>query len=139
MPDRAIRALAALRRLRRIETDAARRDLGEAIRRELTEVEREQAAIREMDAARRADGCFDADTFSRWYAGMVIRRDQLAGTRREATSHTADARAALTVRRLAERAAEDALARRVAEEEAVTARRDQATLEEVARAVRQAR
>ena len=139
MPDRAVQVLRALRRSRRIETDAARGALGEAMRREQAAAEQEAATIREMEAARRAAECFDADAFSRWFSGMIARRDHQAEAHRDAASHAAAARAALTARRLAETAAEEALARRVAEEDAVTARRDQVTLEEVARAIRQTR
>jgi len=137
MADPAFHALTVLRRLRRMETDAARRDLGEALMREQTLSEREAAIAREMDEARRRDVSFDRDSFSAWFARMLMERAGLADAIREAASHTAATRAALTRHRLAETAVEEALARRVAEQEAATARLDQASLEEIARATRQ--
>ena len=136
MPDGTTRALIALCRLRRVRTDSARRDLAQAVARERAVVEREAGLTRAMDDARRIDDGFDREVYSRWFARMIAERQRMGEMRAEAAALTAAERAELARRRVAETAAEDAVARRMAEAELITARRDQATLEEIARAIR---
>jgi hypothetical protein len=138
MPDPNRRALTALRRLRRVETDAARRDLGEAIAQETEIMTREAAMREELDAARRMTGDFDREAFSAWLRRTRAERTWLADALKDAAARTAASRTALAQRRVAETAAEEALASEVAARQAETARRDQVALEDVARALKRA-
>ena len=70
MPDPDLGALTALRRLRRVETDAARRDLGEAVTQEMALVARDAALGRELDEARQFAGDFDREAFAAWFGHM---------------------------------------------------------------------
>ena len=110
------RALMALRRSRRIETDLARRDLGVVLAREADLIAGQRAIAREVEGARREIGAFDPDVFAAWLGRMAARRAALGE----------EARAA----------AEDALGHIMAERALEMARRDQMTLEDVARALR---
>jgi hypothetical protein len=138
MPDPNFRALNALRRLRRVETDEARRDLGEALTRE-TALARRNAAMRdELDAARLMTGDFDREAFSAWLGRTRAERMQVADALKEAEAGTAAARTMLSNRRVAETSAEEALAQAVKGRDAEVARRDQLMLEDVARALKRA-
>jgi hypothetical protein len=138
MPNRNFRALNALRRLRRVETDEARRDLGEALTRE-TALARRNAAMRdELATARRMTGDFDREAFSAWLGRTRAERAQVADALKEAEAGTAAARMLLANRRVAETSAEEALAQAVTARDAEVARRDQLMLEDVARALRRA-
>jgi hypothetical protein len=138
MPDPDLRILTALRRLRRVETDEARRDLGEALAQETTFATQDEAMRGELEAARQVSGEFDRDAFSAWWARMRSERGKLADAMRQAEIRTAATRTVLANRRVAETAAEDALAREVSAREVTIARRDQAVLEDVARALKRA-
>jgi hypothetical protein len=138
MSDPDLHILTALRRLRRLETDAARRDLGRAISVEVDLSTRQAALEGELDDARATPGEFDREVFAAWYARMTEARTRLAAEARDAEARTGVARTALANRRVAETAAEDALAREVAARDAIEARRDQAMLEDAARALKQA-
>jgi hypothetical protein len=130
--------LTALRRLRQVETDDARRDLGEALARETALAAQDEAMRGELEAARQLPGEFDRDAFSAWWARMRSEREKLADAVRQAEIRTAATRTVLANRRVAETAAEDALTREVSAREVTTARRDQTMLEDVARALKRA-
>jgi hypothetical protein len=136
MPDPDLHALTALRRLRRAETDQARRELGEALGREMALAARSEAIRRELDAARQVEGDFDREAFSAWWERMRVERARLADAAQTAEARTAAARSMLANRRVAETAAEDALARELGAREAALARHEQAVLEDVARALK---
>jgi hypothetical protein len=138
MSDPELRTLTALRRLRRVETDEARRDLGVALAQETALAARDEAMRGELEAARQVSGEFDRDVFSAWWARMRNEREKLAEAVRQAEIRTATTRTTLANRRVAETAAEDALAHEVSARELTTARRDQAMLEDVARALKRA-
>jgi hypothetical protein len=138
MSDPHLAALTALRRLRRVETDMARRDLGEAMAQETALAARDDAMVRELDEARRISGDFDREAFVAWFGRMRAERERLADAIREAEARAAAARTTLAQRRVAETAAEEALARAMAAVEADIARRDQLMLEDVARALKRA-
>src|SRR5271156_2997759 len=70
VPDPDLRTLTALRRLRRVETDEARRDLGVALAQETALAARDEAMRGELEAARQVSGDFDRDAFSAWWARM---------------------------------------------------------------------
>ncbi len=125
-----LKVLNVVFRARKVETDTARRALGDASGHETA------LAAREMDAARGVPGDFDRDAFVAWFRRMRALRDQLAETMREAAARTETARTDLARRRLAETAAEEAVARAVAEHAAVAQHRDQVILEDVARALK---
>src|SRR5580700_8062585 len=98
MPDPDINALTALRRLRHVETDAARRDLGEALSRETALAAQDGALAREVVEARGLSGDFDRETFVAWLGRVRTERAQLAGAMRDAASHTETARTTLAHR-----------------------------------------
>ena len=133
-----LRALTALRRLRHVETDEARRFIGEALVQETALLERDSVIGRELDQARQIYGDFDRETFTAWLGRMWSERARLAVAVREAEARTATARAELTRRRLAETTAEEALARAVTALRIEVERRDQVMLEDVARALKRA-
>jgi hypothetical protein len=138
VPDPNLGALTALRRLRRVETDAARRHLGEALARETALVARDDALRRELDEARGISGDFDREAFVAWFGRMLAERARLADRVRDAEAHAAAARTALARRRVAETAAGEALAVALAAKQAAVAHREQLILEDVARALRRA-
>jgi hypothetical protein len=131
----ALRALTSLGRMRRVETDEARRDLAEALGQETALAERDGAILRQVQEARLITGDFDRNAFSAWLGRLGIERARLAAAMREAEARTASARLVLANRRVAETAAEDALAEAVAVRGAETERKDQVMLEDVARAL----
>jgi hypothetical protein len=131
-----LHALISLRRLRRAETDEARRDLAEALGWERELAERGEALRRDLDAGRHVSGDFDRDAFFAWWERMRCEREKQANVARVAEARTAAARECLANRRVAETAAEDALAREVAARAAALARHEQAVLEDVARALK---
>jgi hypothetical protein len=136
MPDPDISALTALRRLRHAETDAARRDLGEALSRETAQADQDDALAREVAEARQLSGDFDRETFVAWLGRVRAERARLAGAMREAASYTEKMRTILGHRRLAETAAEGALATALAAQQAAAAQREQVMLEDTARALK---
>ena len=138
MPEPDQRALSALRRLRHAETEAARRDLGEALARETALAERHAALVGELDAARRISGDFDREAFVAWFGRMRAERERLAAAVHGAGALTAAARATLAQRRVAETAAETALATAKAAQATAVAQREQVILEDVARALKRA-
>jgi len=138
MPDPNFRALTALRRLRHAETDAARRDLGEALTRETALAARDAAMRDELQTARSMTGDFDREAFSAWLGRTRAERAILADALRDAAAQTAAARTVLTNRRVAETSAEEVLAEAIVARDAVAARRDQVMLEDVARALKRA-
>jgi hypothetical protein len=133
-----VRSLTALRRLRHVETDEARRDLGEALAQETALAEREAAIGREIAQARKVSGEYDRNTFAAWLGRMSAERAHLAEAIRSAEARTAAGRTELASRRVAETSAEDALAEVVSAEAAEASRRDQLTLEDVSRALARA-
>ncbi len=120
--------LAVLTRLRRIETEQARRRLGQAVGRTEVALLAEGAASGALVAEAVAPG---AD-YAAWLPRGLAQRDRAALARRRAEVGLAEAAAALGAARAAERAVEliaaarDRLARRQA------ARRVQALLDEAA-------
>ncbi len=137
MADPDLRSLSALRRLRHVETDAARRDLGLAMSEEAALAAREAALGRELDAARRVMGEFDREAFAAWFSRTRAERERLAGELRAAAARAAEARSLLANRRVAETAAEEALERAEALKQAAVAHREQLMLEDVARTLKQ--
>jgi hypothetical protein len=138
MPDPDLGALTALRRLRHVETDAARRDLGDTLTLEIALAERDGAVRRELDEARQYAGDFDREAFIAWFGQKLTERAHLADATREAEARTAAARTTLARRRVAETAAEEALAIAIVARDAVVARREQVMLEDVSRALKRA-
>ncbi len=135
MADPGPRALAVLRRVRRVETDEARRVLAEALARETALTGRASAIEQAVRDARRLPEVFDREVFAAWLIRIRDDRAFIAMAQRAAEAGTEAARAALAARRLAETAAEEALAQAMALAEAANAKRDQAELEDVARAI----
>ncbi len=138
MAEPRLRVLTALRRLRRVETDTARRELGEALAQEAGLAERDSAIEREVGAARQFTGDFDRQAFFAWWERMRTERARLANAIRVAAARTEAARATLARRRVAETAAEEALTRELNALAADDARREQIVLEDVARGLRRA-
>ena len=131
--------LTALRRLRRVETDAARRDLGEALARQMALEASQAATDRELAEARRVTGDFDRQAFAAFLDRKQTERAALDDAMRTVEARIAAARDALARRRVAETTVEEALARASAAREADAARREQAMLEDAARALRAAK
>jgi hypothetical protein len=121
VPGPDLRALRSLRRLRRAQTDEARRALGEALAREAVLAARDEALRREIDEARRLTGDFDREAFSAWLTRMRTEQARLSDALRTAEAGTETARTGLARRRVAETAAQDALATEVAALEAASA------------------
>jgi hypothetical protein len=136
VPDLNLNALTSLCRLRRVETDAARRDLGDAMSQETALASRIAAMEREADDARRVSGPFDREAFAAWFARMLDLRVRLTAAMRDAEVQSTVARTTLAHRRVAETAAEEALAAAMTAREADVTRREQLALEDVARALR---
>ena len=138
MPDPDLAALTALRRLRHAETDAARRELGEALTREAALAARHSTLAQELEAARQFSGEFDREAFAAWLGRARAERERVGAAMREAEAHTAAVRTTLAHRRVAETAAEAALASAKAAQQAAIAQREQVILEDVARALKRA-
>lgn len=136
MADPDLSALHALQRLRHAETDMARRDLAEALSHEVALAERHTAVRGEIQAARQFSGTFDREAFALWFGRMRAEQERLAGAVREAETKTSAARTALAHRRVAETAAEAALANAVAAQKIDAEHREQVMLEDVARALK---
>ena len=130
-----LRTLGALRRLRRVETDEARRALADALAGEARIAERNAALAGELTAARRMAGDYDREAFAAWLARMGTERARLAGQLRAAEARTAAVRADLAHCGVAEKAAEEALAQAVAARAAVAAKVEQVMMEDAARAM----
>ena len=139
MAEPAPRALSVLRRARRVETDDARRALAEALARETALADRATAIEQAVRDARRQPDVFDREVFAAWLIRIRDDRETIAVARRAAEAGTEAARAALATRRLAETAAEEALDRAMALADAARSKRDQAELEDVARAIARTR
>jgi hypothetical protein len=135
MSYRDLGALTALRRLRHAETETARRDLGEALGRESILASRQTTLGHEIEAARQFSGDFDREAFAAWFARVRADRERLAAAVREAEAFTVTVRTRLAHRRVAETAAEAALADALAVRKAANDRREQMMLEDVARAL----
>jgi hypothetical protein len=131
----AMHTLTALCRVRRVETEQARRDLGVALAQETALAARDEAMRCELETARRVLGEFDREAFSAWWERMRIERARLADAMLTAEARAAAARIVLANRRVAETAAKDALAREVTAHDLTVARREQGMLEDVARAL----
>jgi hypothetical protein len=138
MAESNLRALTALRRLRKIETDAARGDLAQTLAAEVALAARDAAVAAEVETARLFTGDFDRQSFFHWLERMRTERTRLAESLLAAEAGTAAARAALAGRRVAETAAEQALDRAALAKAAEAARRDQVMLEDVARTLKRA-
>jgi hypothetical protein len=138
MPEPNIRILNALGRLRKIETDMARRDLGETLEKVAALAERDVAIAAQVEAARQFIGDFDRQAFIRWLDRMWAERTRLAESLRVAEALSEAARSVLARRRVAETATEQALAAAELAQAAEVARRDQVMLEDVARALKRA-
>ncbi len=136
MADPELAALTALRRLRHVETDAARRDLGDALTRETVLTDQDAGLRTEIDAARQFPGEFDRDAFIAWFGRKRAERAQLADALRDAEARTTTARTVLAQRRVAETSAEEALAAAIASRDADAAHREQIMLEDVSRTLR---
>jgi hypothetical protein len=136
MPAPDLAPLQALRRLRRVETDAARRALGDALTQEASLTAKQSTLVHELAAARRISGTFDRDAFAAWFARVRAEQRQVAAALLAAAARTAAARTALAQRRVAETAAESALASGVAAKAAAAAQREQVILEDASRALR---
>ena len=121
-----------------METDEARRALAETLASEAALATRNEAITREIADARQRPDIFDRETFSAWLARMRSEQTRLTEPLRGATMRTAANRAVLANRRMAETAADEALGRAVTARESAVARRDQAMLEDVARALTRA-
>ena len=139
MAEPAPRALSVLRRARRVETDDARRALAEALARETALTDRATAIEQAVHDARRQPDIFDREVFAAWLIRIRDDRETIAVARRAAEAGTEAARAALATRRLAETAAEEALDRAMALADAARSKREQAELEDVARAIARTR
>ena len=135
MSDTTLRTLNALRRVRRAETGESRRVMAEALA-GAAAIEAEDAAIAQSIAkARHATGDFDRDSFAAWLMRMLAERTRLATAAHAATHRIDTARAELAQRRLTQTAVDDAVAAAEAVRDTETARRDQAMLEDTARAI----
>jgi hypothetical protein len=137
MPDPNLRALHTLGRLRRSETDEARRDLAVALGREAQLIARDTEMAREIGAARDMNGDFDRETFSAWIVQVLAERRRVAAASREAAAVTASAQSALARRRVAATATESVIREAVLALEQEAARREQFVMEDAARALRQ--
>src|SRR3954447_25808101 len=111
MSDANISALKILCRLRRVETDEARRGLGEALAQETALAASDAALAGELKAAREVIGDFDRGAFSAWFGRMLTQRARLSSGMRDAEARTAFARTELSNRRVAETAAKETLSR----------------------------
>jgi hypothetical protein len=98
---------------------------------------REEALGQELDAARQLAGEFDRETFAAWFSRTRTEWERLAGESRAAMQRATEARLLLARRRVAETAADEALARAEALKRAAVAHREQLMLEDVARTLKQ--
>jgi hypothetical protein len=138
MASAALRTLTSLRRLRHIETDEARRDLAEALAKETALAERAEAIDRQVASERAAPNDYDREALAAFLNRMRVERTRLTVALTLAEANTEAARTLLANRRVAETAAEEALAQVVAAQAAEAAHREQIMLEDVARALRSA-
>lgn len=134
--DSRLRTLNAVRRLRHVETNEARRDLAAALARESVLADQDAAIVRDIAVARQIDGDFDREALAAWLMRIRVERDRLAAEMPAAIVRTAEARSVLAGRRMAENAAEEAGSAAAKALETAAARRDQTMLEDVARASR---
>lgn len=137
MPESSLGALTALHRLRHAETDAARRDLGEALAREAALSAQDDALRRELADAHRIPVDFDREAFAAFLGRMRAERARLADVMREAAARTTSAQTVLARRRAAEIVAGSALASALAARNSAAARREQVALEDIARVLKQ--
>ena len=127
------RRLANLVRLRRLETDAARRDLAQALAEEGAILARDSALAAEIARVRAAGEVPDREILAAWLARQSAERTRLAENLRVAEGRTAAVRAGLSGRRMAETAADEAFAAARAEAARVDQGRSQVGLEDAAR------
>jgi len=120
--------LATLARLRRVETEAARRRLGQAVGRAEDAAQREAAASQAIILERE----LHPTGYAAWLPRGLASRDRAAVGRRIAEAGLEEARIALGGTRAAERAVEALRERRADEALRRLARRDQAKLDEAA-------
>lgn len=121
--------LATLTRLRRLESDEARRLLGEANAR-LAAAEARAAAAEAALATEAGQG--DGGDYSRWLPRALAERDRAARAVQFAADSAALARQGLAERRAAERALEELREARAAAARRQAARRAQILLDEAA-------
>jgi hypothetical protein len=131
-----LRVLTALCRLRRVETDSARRDLSEALAGEIALAAREAVVQRQIEEALAVTGDFDRQAFALWFGRMRTEQTELGQAMQAADAQTRATRTALAHRRVAETAAETALGQEITARAAEVARREQVALEDAARASR---
>lgn len=127
------RRLANLVRLRRLETDAARRDLAQALAEEGAILARDSALAAEVASVRAAGDVPDREILAAWLARRGAERADLAESLRVAAGRTAAVRAGLTGRRMAETAADEAFAAARAAAARLDQGRSQVGLEDAAR------
>ena len=121
--------LATLARLRRLESDEARRVLGEAVARLVAAEARAVSAAAALGAEGRPGGEGD---YGRWLARGLAERDRAARTAGFAAESTELARQGLAARRAAERALDQLCETRVEATRRKALRRSQALLDEAA-------
>ena len=131
-----LRPLLALRRLRQLELDEARRVLAEALAHEAALTRRDADLARDVADARAVTGAYDPEAFNAFLARIRAERELIAEAACAAAARVESARGGLASRRVAEAAADDALARAHEILTAEMMRRDQLMLEDVARALR---
>jgi hypothetical protein len=93
----------------------------------------------ELKAARLGAGDFDREAFSAWWARKRSEHGEIGSAIKLAAAQSAAARAVLATRRLAETAADDALAKEMTTRALTAAKSEQAMLEDVARALKRVR
>jgi hypothetical protein len=137
MPDPgAARRLAGLARLRRFETEAARRDLAHALT-DAADLDARAARIDAAIAAARADPVpLDRDGFAAWMMALRLEQTRLAQERAAMEARIAAARDALTRRRRRETVTAGALTAVMMEERLAAEGRARTELEDLVRAGR---
>ena len=137
MPDPgAARRLTGLARLRRFETEAARRDLAHALA-EVADLDARAARIDAAIAAARADPVpLDRDGFAAWLMALRLEQARLAQERAAMEARIAAARDALTRRRRTETVTAGAQAAVMMEERLAAEGRARTELEDLVRAGR---
>lgn len=127
------KVLATVARVRRIETDTARRALAIALAREADLARRAAGAEGALAAARTMTEPFDQQTFSAYVSRVTQERSRLLAASKAAETETDLARAALAARRMAETVASEALAGARRSEDHALSQRTQTALEDAAR------
>ncbi|MDO9709645.1 hypothetical protein [Paracraurococcus lichenis] len=122
-------ALAALARLRRLETEAARRRVGQ----QAAQAVAAEARLDGAAAALRAEHESGAEAWRVWLARGLAERDRARLAREHAEARLQEAQGGLAATRAAERAVEALRERRAAEARRAARRREQALLDDAAR------